>query len=837
MPLQHDLRRRIGDVVHGFRGFRGHVDGIIDGAVSGWVAPTKPGTGKLRVGLFSSQGLVAETTATLLRGDLAAAGIGDGSHGFAFPLDEIRRSVASAAGAAMTVRVLGPKTGVLGRVKLPGIADEAKPPHSAHSSGSLQQALHGDIQRLITAARAEAEAPAARPEAPVLGAHAALFDTRDHILGGHDLPAPLTGYADYTRYRFKLDQMFDIHANPEEASHFLTWYLGGYSTLRQGRRVPMSREMLDYLNAPMRIPGQRFSLSRATWSSLQNVPPIIGAMDFSNPDWVDWVVYWWSINQARALNVEDCLVPEPYVRRLARVVQEDREMRLPLSVFMRRFAAENAALSGLDLAQVEDRRRLGLALLSMAISRPDYLRFIPAETRDSLLGPLGSERVDTAFSKFVEGITHGAVTGLSAARFGRILHRRGFDLERLGFRSFTAEGHRVEAAMLPAVTGTEKVDVQIIGPFEKASGLGQASRLSAAALAESGFSMNAVDFDLDNPAPEGFSTKTALSEYRPARVNLLHLNAESIPLAYAYQPDVFSGAYNIGYFFWELDTPAASHYLALDMLDEIWVSTEYGVSIYRPAADIPVFNVGMCVEDIPEIDRNAARSFVCDRFGFENEPFVFLTVFDSFSFVQRKNPVGTLKAFLAAFPEGDENVRLVIKTQNRTKVTDPAQVKIWAEVDALISADERINVVDETFTYPDLLRLKTGCDAFVSLHKSEGWGFGMIEAMNLRLPVICTAYSGNMEFCSDETAWLVDYDEVELGPDEYIFVRPGQKWAEPDVAHAAQQMRAVWQDAPMRASRSEAAWRNVRERFSATAIGRRYAARLEDILMEEHARA
>jgi glycosyltransferase involved in cell wall biosynthesis len=139
-------------------------------------------------------------------------------------------------------------------------------------------------------------------------------------------------------------------------------------------------------------------------------------------------------------------------------------------------------------------------------------------------------------------------------------------------------------------------------------------------------------------------------------------------------------------------------------------------------------------------------------------------------------------------------------------------------------------VVNETLSYDDLLKLKSGCDCYVSLHKSEGWGFGMIEAMNLGVPVICTAYSGNMEFCTPETAWLVDYTLIPLAPDDYIFVREGQTWAEPDVADAARQMRAVKADAEGRRAKARAALAFVQQKFSAEAIAKRYQARLAEIL-------
>lgn len=828
------MRARLGQLVHAWRGFRGHLDGLIDGAIIGWAAPSRGQSAALRVGLFTPEGQIAEVTANIFRGDLLSAGIGQGYHGFVIPLDPVQRRIIATSGGKIMVRVLGFSRGHLGQMSLSQGSDEVPPEPGTPATGdtpkgkseALRQFLHGDLERLADFLRTKPRPPLPQGHG-TLGAHGPLFDRGDRLNGG-DLPAPMSGYADYVRYRYKLDKPFDIHDDPDNTAHFLNWYLAGYATLRQGLRVPMSAEMIAWCNEPVVIPSQRATLSRATWSFLMGVPPILHSMNFQNPAWVDWAVYWWSINQAKALHSEDCLVPQNYIDRLLHIPEGWQGKSFAPSEFMLRLMNESESLSTLDLDQETDRQRLAMAVMVMAVSRPDFLRYLPQDSCKALLG--SAEQRDTAFSGFLETLTRGGITGVSRAEYAHVLALRGFDLDRCAFNTFTPEGHRVETARMPAVTG-EKVDLQVIGPFEKASGLGQATRLSALALAAADIEINAVDFDLDNPAPEGFSQVGTLSEYRPAKINLLHLNAESIPLAFAYQPDVFTGAYNIGYFFWELDSPAACHHLALDLLDEIWVSTEYGVSIYKPATDKPVVNVGMCVEDLPDITRKDARAFVHDRFGYQPDTFVFLVAFDSFSFVQRKNPVGTLEAFLRAFP-GDEDVRLVIKTQNRRKVTDPVQQKIWETVDTLIARDKRITVMDETLTYKDLLLLKKGCDCYVSLHKSEGWGFGMIEAMNLGTSVICTGYSGNLDFCAADATWLVGYTETELGPDDYIFVIPGQKWAEPNLDEAVDMMRAVVENPQERIARAAVARKRVQAEFTARPIGERYAARLATLLRD-----
>jgi glycosyltransferase involved in cell wall biosynthesis len=111
----------------------------------------------------------------------------------------------------------------------------------------------------------------------------------------------------------------------------------------------------------------------------------------------------------------------------------------------------------------------------------------------------------------------------------------------------------------------------------------------------------------------------------------------------------------------------------------------------------------------------------------------------------------------------------------------------------------------------------------------------MIEAMNLRVPVVCTAYSGNMDFCSDETAWLVDYDESVLRQGEYIFVRKGAKWAEPRVEDAARQLRAAYDDPKARLAKAEAAYVHIRDNFSVSAIAKRYGGRLREVLKRQGA--
>lgn len=825
MRLPDALRARLRGPVTRLRGFRGHLDGEIGGALVGWVQPSGQAR-DVQVGLFAGGALLMQATANVYRGDLAAQGIGDGFAGFVLPLSEEIREMVAANGGTAEVRVIGPRAFLLGRWQA-GQADTDTGTIAAPArTTALQNRLYGDLQRLARRMPEDSRLPAGpRPVSPV---QALLFGPQGP-LGGADLAPPMFAYAEFLRHRNRLDSCFDPARDPADVAHFFKHYLGVYGPSRAGLRTPLSRAAIDWLNAPVVIGGQEHSLSRAAWAFLMDRAELRQDMDFNDPDWHARAVYWWAVHQAPALGCEDCLVPADHVALLASVPEDTADPAeaaddWPLSRFMLRFRAETPELAQLPVETAEGRRDLTCALMILALTRPDILRYLPEGAQGAALE--GGD--NSPLAGFCAAMGQ-PLPGLDRRSYDNALRQQGFDPARKTFLSLTAEGHRAECARLPAIPRQAPVDVQVIGPFRKASGLGQATRLSAGVLERTGHSLNMTDFDLDNPAPKGFSSRAEVSDYRPARVNLFHLNAEAIPLAAAYQPDIFSGAYNIGYFYWELDSPATCHALGMEMLDEIWVSTEFGVSMFQPHTDKPVINVGMTFEELPEIPRSEARATLAARTGAAPEDFVFLVTFDCFSFVQRKNPLAVLAAFGAAFP-GVRDVRLVIKTQNRHKVSDPGQTAIWQEVDAIVARDSRIILIDETLQYDELLRLKKGSDTYLSLHRSEGWGFGMIEAMNLGVPVLATGYSGNMDFCAPDTCWLVDYSLTEVGPKEYIFVRPGQHWADPDIEDAARQMRALYGSPQERAARTARAAERVRREFSHDAIAARYAARLKQIL-------
>ncbi|ASP23574.1 glycosyl transferases group 1 (plasmid) [Antarctobacter heliothermus] len=827
MRLPDALRSRLRGPAARLRGFRGHLDGEIGGALVGWVQLV-PARRPVRVGLYVKGALLAQAPAHAYRGDVAALGYSSGHGGFVLLLtDEIRDMVAANGGLA-EVRVMCPRAHVLGHWRP---APPATAPHAAPlgpDRAPLARRLYADLTRL--AHRLAAPAPPAWAPRPTPPAQSRMFGTQDYLNGG-DLPAPLFAYAEFLRLRDRLDTRFNPARIPEDIPRFLAHYLSDYSATRGGLRIPLSAAAIAWLNAPAAptmTDDRPCGLSRAARLFSGDGAETTGAETNSALD----RLYQWAAGQAWALHCEDCLVAPDHIAALSALSEGAAVQPWGLSEFLLRLRAETAELIPLPIDTEKGRRDLTCAVLILALSRPDFLRYIPPASIDAALS--GGVLADFCASMGTP------LPRLDRAGYAHALRAAGFDLDRMCFTSLTAEGHRAEFARFAPPDGAPAnspanalVEIQIIGPFGKASGLGQATRLSALMLERAGYHVHRVDFTLDNPSPEDAARARALADLRPARVNLWHINVEALPLAAAYLPDVFSGSYNIAYPFWELDSPGACHPLGIDLVDELWVAPQFGVDVFQPHTDKPVTAVGMSYEDLPDIPRAPARARLEARIGAAPEDFTFLVTFDSFSFLMRKNALGVVEAFSRAFPKdapGGPPVRLVLKTQNRARVADPAQAALWHRIDAALQADPRITMIDETLPYAEVLQLKKGADAYVSLHRSEGWGFGMIEAMNLGLPVLATAYSGNMDFCDADTCWLVDYTLTEVGPQDYIFVRPGQMWAEPDLDHAAAQMRALYHDPDTRAARTTAALDRVRRDFSQEAIAARYGARMRAIL-------
>ena len=303
------------------------------------------------------------------------------------------------------------------------------------------------------------------------------------------------------------------------------------------------------------------------------------------------------------------------------------------------------------------------------------------------------------------------------------------------------------------------------------------------------------------------------------RANILVLNADEMDRAWRYQSaSLDRGSYNIGYWAWELSRFPDAWLSAFGGLDEIWAPSRFIQQAVAEKADCPVVWMPLAVEH--RITAAASRQ----ELGLPEDRFLFLFFFDFRSFVSRKNPLAVLKAFREAFSSADDSVGLVIKTNGMAECTDAYEEFKSSGV----ADDPRITWIDRVMEDREIRSLVGRCDCFVSLHRSEGFGRGLAEAMLMGKPVIATGYSGNLDFTNEENCCLVDYVLVPVGEDEYPH-GAGQLWAEADVEMAADFMRRLVEDPAFAEAKGRAGARYIRTFHSFAAIGARYRRRLEQL--------
>ncbi len=148
----------------------------------------------------------------------------------------------------------------------------------------------------------------------------------------------------------------------------------------------------------------------------------------------------------------------------------------------------------------------------------------------------------------------------------------------------------------------------------------------------------------------------------------------------------------------------------------------------------------------------------------------FLYIFDFNSYLARKNPHAAIQAFLSAFPLGTEPVGLVLKTMN----SNPDNPK-WRNFKKLCQQDERITLIEKTLDREIVLGLVNACDAYLSLHRSEGFGRTLAEAMLMGKPVIATDFSGNADFIHAPLAYPVRWKKKKVKSGEYPFITQASK--------------------------------------------------------------
>jgi glycosyltransferase involved in cell wall biosynthesis len=324
--------------------------------------------------------------------------------------------------------------------------------------------------------------------------------------------------------------------------------------------------------------------------------------------------------------------------------------------------------------------------------------------------------------------------------------------------------------------------VNLVGYATGGLGLGETLRRFAEVLEQHGLAHAVVDVDV-NLGGRARELRLAgrVAQDNPHPVSLLFVNADQMSDVKRHLgARFFQDRVNIGYWFWELERFPPAWSGAFSEVDHVWAATRFVRDALAPWSAHPVHLVPHPVPE-PAVAPLGAGHFGLPEAA-DERACVFLSVFDFHSYLSRKNPWAVIRSFRQAFARGDEKVSLILKSINGAQAPE-----LMATLAEAAQGDRRIRFMDTFMPHRELMALMKHCDVLVSLHRSEGFGQGLAEAMLLGKPVVATGYSGNLDFMSEDNSVLVSARLVPLGADDYPCGQ-GQVWAEPNEDEAAAAM-------------------------------------------------
>jgi predicted O-linked N-acetylglucosamine transferase (SPINDLY family)/glycosyltransferase involved in cell wall biosynthesis len=360
-----------------------------------------------------------------------------------------------------------------------------------------------------------------------------------------------------------------------------------------------------------------------------------------------------------------------------------------------------------------------------------------------------------------------------------------------------------------------KLGINIAGYINGEFGVGEGVRANIKAIEAAGIPF-AINNFTRSPHRKQDTTYQNFSQDNPYPVNLIQVNADEVSTFLKYTGSSYlANRYNIGFWAWEIPEFPQKWQPVFDNFHEIWTYSNYCAEAISIVSPIPVIKIMPSI-DLPQSYLNIKS------LGLPENKFIFLFVFDFSSRIERKNPLAAIQAFKQAFGE-DDSVLLILKSANSEK-----NVKDLALLKSALANSTNIKHLDGYLSKDEINGLLYNCDCYLSLHRCEGFGLTMAEAMFYGKPVIATGYSSNTEFMNVGNSFLVKYKlvpiEADCGP-----YKKGNMWAQPDTEHAAYLMRHVFNNYQEAQEIGAIAAKDIKTLLSPKVAGSKIKKRLEYI--------
>jgi len=361
--------------------------------------------------------------------------------------------------------------------------------------------------------------------------------------------------------------------------------------------------------------------------------------------------------------------------------------------------------------------------------------------------------------------------------------------------------------------------INIFGFIDSESGVGEASRTLIRAIDQAHIPYALINSDQAPHRRKETQFSKKFGDKNPYYVNLIVIYGDMFGSELSrFGKEKFEHHYNIAYWAWELSILPSEWIPLLDNVNEVWTPSVFSAhAIQEARRDMPVTVIPHAIE---------VKKYPYSRkqLGLPEHTFLFLFMFDFYSIFERKNPLAPLRAFKKAFTKNDD-VALVIKCSNE-KVDQENFERLKNEAEGY-----NIFLIHKYLERDEISSLINVCDCYISLHRSEGFGLSIAEAMALRKPVIATNYSGNVDFMNEKNSFPIPYALVPIEHD-YGPYKKGNMWAKPDEYEAARCMRLVFEQREIAARKGMFAERYIMEHLSPQSVATLVQKRFKKIFWE-----